>query len=50
LTADGYDEEERKRRQRVRSIAIAVALGLLAVIFYLATIIRLGGNVFNRAI
>ncbi len=50
MTADGYDEEERKRRQRVRSIAIAVALGLLAVIFYLATIIRLGGNVFNRAI
>jgi hypothetical protein len=34
----------------MRSIAIAVALALLAIVFYLATIIRLGGNVFNRAI
>ncbi len=41
-------EEERRRRQRMRSIAIAVALGILVLLFYLATIVRLGGNVFNR--
>jgi hypothetical protein len=42
--------EEEKRRQRVRSIAIAFALATLAVIFFLVTIVRLGGNVFNRVI
>ena len=42
--------QEEKRRQRVRSIAIAFALATLAVIFFLVTIVRLGGNVFNRAI
>lgn len=41
-------EEERKRRQRDRSIAIAVVLGLMAILFYVATMVRLGGNVFNR--
>ena len=34
--------------QRRRSIAIAVILGLLVLVFYLATIIRMGGNVLNR--
>lgn len=43
-------ELERRRRQRYRSIAIAVALGLLVLLFYVATIVRLGGNVFNRPI
>jgi predicted nucleic acid-binding Zn ribbon protein len=42
--------EEEKRRQRVRSIALAFALGALVVIFFLVTIVRLGGNVFNRPI
>jgi len=41
---------EEKRRQRARSIAIALALVALVVIFYLVTIVRLGGNVFNRVI
>jgi hypothetical protein len=41
---------EEKRRQRTRSIAIGLALFALVVIFYLVTIVRLGGNVFNRAI
>jgi hypothetical protein len=45
-----HDEVERNRRQRVRSIAIAAALAALAILFYLATIIRLGGNVFNRSL
>lgn len=37
-----------KRRQRIRSVAIALALGFLVVLFYAATIVRLGGNVMNR--
>jgi hypothetical protein len=39
---------ERERRQRTRSIAIAVALGAMAVLFYAATIVRMGKNVVNR--
>jgi hypothetical protein len=32
----------------MRSIAIALALGALVIIFYVATIVRMGGNVLNR--
>jgi hypothetical protein len=32
----------------MRSIAIALALGALAILFYVATLVRLGGNVLNR--
>lgn len=39
---------EAQRRQRMRSWAIAGALLFLVVAFYAATIVRLGGNVFNR--
>jgi ferric-dicitrate binding protein FerR (iron transport regulator) len=42
------DERERQRRQKMRSVAIAVALAALVALFYAATIVRLGGNVFNR--
>jgi hypothetical protein len=42
------EEQERARRQRLRSIAIALALAALVVVFYVATLIRLGGNVLNR--
>jgi len=50
---DGRDHErnaeaERLRRQRYRSIAIALALAALVILFYIATLVRLGGNVFNR--
>ena len=45
---EGKDEEEWRRRQRMRSIAIGLALAVLAVLFYVATIVRLGGNVMNR--
>ncbi|MBZ0208678.1 MAG: hypothetical protein K8F92_03355 [Hyphomicrobium sp.] len=44
------DEKERQRRQRMRSLAIALALAAFVVLFYVATIVRLGGNVLNRAI
>ena len=48
VPADARDERERERRQRMRSIAIALALGGLVILFYIATLVRLGGNVFNR--
>ena len=41
-------EEVGKRKRRHRSIAIGLALAALVVLFYAATIVRLGGNVFNR--
>lgn len=34
----------------MRSLAIALALAAFVVLFYVATIVRLGGNVLNRAI
>lgn len=50
--ADGDDhtaqEAERLKRQRARSIAIALALGGLVILFYIATMVRMGGNVLNR--
>jgi hypothetical protein len=42
-------EQERKRRQRMRNIAIAWILAALAVLFFIVTIVRLGGNVANCA-
>jgi hypothetical protein len=45
---DNREQDERDRRRRMRSIGIALALGALVIIFYVATIVRLGGNVFNR--
>ena len=46
--ADERADEERQRRRKMRSIAIALALAALVVLFYVATIVRLGGNVLNR--
>jgi predicted nucleic acid-binding Zn ribbon protein len=43
-------EAERKRRQRKRSLAIAWILVALIVLFFIVTIVRLGGNVAVRAI
>jgi hypothetical protein len=45
---DGQDE--RQRRQRMRSLAIAWALGALVILFFIVTIVRLGGNVAVRPI
>jgi hypothetical protein len=42
------DRQEFERRRRMRSIAIALALAALVVVFYVATLVRLGGNVLNR--
>ena len=41
---------EAKRRQRTRSLAIGLALGSLVALFYIATIVRLGGNVAQRTL
>lgn len=43
-------EVERKRRQGNRSWMIAVVLVVLVVLFYIATIVHMGGNVGNRPI
>lgn len=36
------EDETRRRRQRLRSLAIALGLGFLVVLFYAATIVRMG--------
>ena len=41
-------EKERQRRQRMRSLAIAWILAALAILFFIVTIVRLGGNVADR--
>ena len=38
-----------KKAQRSRSVAIGLALGALVVIFYLATIIKFGPSILDRA-
>ena len=40
--------DERTRRQRYRSRAIGLGLGALVVIFYVATLVRLGPNAIKR--
>lgn len=49
--ADMTDEADQgaKKRQRMRSIAIAATLFFLVACFYAATIIRIGGRVFEIA-
>lgn len=41
---------EQERNRRARSIAIAVTIGMLAVLFYAVTLVKLGGAVANRQI
>lgn len=36
------------RTQKIRSLAIGIGLVVLVATFFAATLIRLGGNVFNR--
>jgi hypothetical protein len=43
-----HEDRAAQRRQRARSIAIGLALAALVVLFYVATLVRLGGNVLNR--
>jgi hypothetical protein len=39
--------DEQKRRRRARSLAIAVSLGVLAVLFYLVTLVK-GPGILQR--
>ena len=39
---------EEVKRRRSRSIAIAIALGVLALLFYLVTIAKMGPQILNR--
>jgi hypothetical protein len=49
VTDDGVRlTEEQRRRRRSRSIAIALVLAVLVAIFYVVTIVKLGGNVAAR--
>jgi hypothetical protein len=41
---DADEEAKRRRRQRLRSVAIALGLGFLVILFYAATIVRMGGH------
>ena len=42
------DRDEDMARRRKRSIAIALVLGALVVLFYVVTIVHLGGSVADR--
>lgn len=42
VTQDLDDNTKRSKRQRLRSLAIALGLGFLVVLFYAATIVRMG--------
>ena len=42
--------DEQIRRRRNRSMAIAWILGILVVVFFVVTVVRLGGNVADRPI
>jgi hypothetical protein len=42
--------EEEARRRRSRSNALGLILAALAILFFVITIAKLGGNVFNRPI
>ena len=46
--ADSPEEIERQKQQRRCSIAIALTLIGMVILFYVATIVRMGGSVLNR--
>jgi len=41
-------ERIRLKRQRARSVALAWGLAALALLFFIVTLVHLGGNVMNR--
>ena len=47
LAPQKLDDEQAKRRRR-NSLALAAILGLLAVLFYVLTIAKMGPGIFNR--
>lgn len=47
---DAFAAPEPERGRKLRSLAVAAALLLMIAAFFAASIVRLGGNVFNRAL
>lgn len=48
---DGIElTKEQKQRRRSRSVAIAIVLGLLVVLFYIVTVVKMGPAILNRPI
>ena len=46
---DGVElTEQQKKARRSRSVALAIVLAVLAVLFYVVTIIKVGPGIFNR--
>lgn len=43
-----WQDDEQRRRQRTRSMAIGLALGALVILFYVATLVRLGPNALRK--
>lgn len=48
LSAEQKQALEMARRRRRRSVALAAVLGVLVLIFYVLTVIKLGPAVFQR--
>lgn len=44
VTNELDEEQKRVKRQRLRSLAIALGLGFLVLLFYAATIVRMGNH------
>lgn len=42
-----FSPEDLARRKR-RAIAMAILLGIVAVLFFVSTLVRLGGNIIDR--
>lgn len=48
MTVATSGEDEHRRRQRMRSVAIGLSLAALVIVFYVATIVRLGPNALKK--
>ena len=48
VPAPKLSDAEFVARRRKRSIALGLALGGLVLIFYVLTIVKMGGNVFDK--
>ncbi len=48
MSGEMDEEKKRLQRQRLRSVAIALGLGFLVLLFYAATIVRMGGQMANQ--
>ena len=47
-TSVAFSPEDLARRKR-RSVAMAIVLGLLAIMFFVTTLVRLGSSIADRA-